>query len=161
MWICPDCQQEFLRTNQSHSCLDRTVEDFLRGKSEHTLGLYHHFLAQYRTIGDFKLHPTKSMISLARNTRFCSIIRLGKNFIDVVLPYDRLFPEDNLCFHKMGPLPGAHSYNHHCRLYEKEDVNEELLGYMRLVYERDAGLAQKAPRPVASSVEKPTTETPA
>lgn len=131
MWTCPLCDQQFIHANQRHSCNDRTVEDFLEGKSAHTRELFYHFVDEYRQIGDFVLHPTKSTIRLAAHTRFCSIIQLGKDFVDVALHLPQLYP-DNLCFHKMGQIPGSNVYNHHCRLYAKEDVTDELKGFMRL-----------------------------
>ncbi|WP_082893649.1 DUF5655 domain-containing protein [Rufibacter ruber] len=141
MWTCPTCTQSFLRTHQSHSCLDKTEADFLRGKSDVTVGLYHHFLAQYRTIGDFKIHPAKTMISLAKNTRFCSVHQFGRNFLDVCLPLDRVY-DQTLCFHKIGHL-GDRLINHFVRFYDKEDLNEEVLHYMRLAYALDAVKGRK------------------
>ncbi|WP_192820158.1 DUF5655 domain-containing protein [Rufibacter sp. LB8] len=140
MWTCTTCGQQFLRNNQSHSCLDKTEADFLRGKSEVTVGLYQHFLAQYRTIGDFKIHPSKSMISLAKNTRFCSVHQLGRNFLDVCIPLPKVFP-DTLCFHKIGHIDKQ--VNHYVRFYDKEDLNEEVLHYMKMAYDLDAAKAEK------------------
>ncbi|QHL89189.1 hypothetical protein GU926_17840 [Nibribacter ruber] len=136
MWTCPTCAQEFLRTNQTHSCLDKTEEDFLRGKSEVTVGLYRHFLEQYRTIGEFRVHPAKTMISLAKNTRFCSVHQLGRNFIDVCLPLNKVY-DNTLCFHKIGHV-GDQDINHYVRIYDKEDLNEEVLHYMKMAYDADA-----------------------
>ncbi|MBC3540115.1 DUF5655 domain-containing protein [Rufibacter sediminis] len=142
MWTCPTCTQQFLRNNQAHSCLDKTEADFLRGKSEKTLSLYHHFLEQYRTIGDFRMHPSKSMLSLAKNTRFCMIYKLGRNFIDIYIPLNKVYA-DTLCFHKIGQI-GEKQTNHWLRLYEPEDINEEVLHYMRLAYEADAEKGRKS-----------------
>lgn len=36
-----------------------SLNDFLRGKSEHTLSLFHHFVEQYKQIGSITLHPAK------------------------------------------------------------------------------------------------------
>ncbi|MFB9862759.1 DUF5655 domain-containing protein [Rufibacter immobilis] len=140
MWTCPTCTQSFLRANQTHSCLEKTEADFLRGKSAVTVDLYHHFLTQYRTIGDFKIHPAKTMISLAKNTRFCSIFQFGRNFLDVYLPLDRVY-DNTLCFHKIGQLDKQ--INHFLRFYDVEDVNEEVLHYMRLAYALDAERGRK------------------
>lgn len=134
MWTCPVCQQSFVRANQTHSCNDRTVADFLAGKSAHTLALYHHFLEEYGKIGDFVLHPAKSRISLARQVRFCSINQLGRDFLHVVFTFKEAY-YDNLCFIKIGQFPGSQLFNHHCRLYRLEDLNEEVLFYMRKAYE--------------------------
>jgi hypothetical protein len=41
MWKCPICELEFVNTNQVHSCGNKTLDDFLNGKSPHTVGLFY------------------------------------------------------------------------------------------------------------------------
>ena len=134
MWICPRCHQKFLKKNQAHSCNDRTLDDFLEGKTPHTLELFHHFISEYKKIGKFEIHPAKSRIGLANKTRFCSINQLGKDFIHIVFQFKRPY-SDTLCFIKVGQLPGSQAYNHHCRLYNKEDLNAEVRKFMKLAYQ--------------------------
>ncbi|HEV8513106.1 MAG TPA: hypothetical protein VGQ59_07500, partial [Cyclobacteriaceae bacterium] len=68
---------------------DKMLDDFLKGKSEHTLALYHHFVKEYQRIGKVTLHPAKTMIGVATSRkRIAYITQLGKNFIHVVLPFD-------------------------------------------------------------------------
>lgn len=134
MWICPLCDLEFVNTNQVHSCRDRELADFLKGKPDHTVELFDHLVMEYKQIGDVKVHPTKSMISFAARTRFAYIIQLGKAFIDVVFPFKQAY-EGNLCFNKIKPVPGSDDYNHHLRIYFKEDINDEVRMYMKLAYQ--------------------------
>src|SRR6201989_3352617 len=134
MWICPLCSQEFVHTNQVHSCNDKVLADFLAGKSQHTLDLFDHLVNEYRQIGDVRLHPAKSMISFAARTRFAYIIQLGKNFVDVVFPFKQPY-SDNLCFNKIKPVPGSDDYNHHFRMYFTHDINDEVRMYMKMAFE--------------------------
>ena len=134
MWTCPLCRQRFVNTNQVHSCGDKVLADFLKNKSEHTVSLFWHLIGEYQIIGKVTIHPTKSMIALAGKTRFAYIIKLGKNFIDVVFPFKEPY-NDNLCFHKIAQVPGSQQFNHHFRMCSKEDINEEVLHYMKLAYE--------------------------
>jgi hypothetical protein len=134
MWTCPLCNLEFVNTNQVHSCRDKELSDFLNGKTPHTLELFDHLVVEYYRIGDVRIHPTKSMISFVARTRFAYVIQLGKNFIDVVFPFKQAH-EDNLCFNKIKPVPGSDDFNHHLRLYYKEDINDEVRKYMRMAYE--------------------------
>ena len=117
-----------------HSCHDKELADFLSGKSQHTVELFYHVVNEYRQIGDIRVHPAKSMISFAALTRFAYVIQLGKNFVDVVFPFKQPY-NDNLCFNKIKPVPGSDDYNHHLRLYFKEDLNDEVKKYMKLAYE--------------------------
>jgi hypothetical protein len=134
MWICPLCSQEFVNTNQVHSCGDKELDDFLNGKSQHTIELFNHLVNEYKQIGDVRLHPAKSMISFAARKRFAYVIQLGKNFVDVVFPFKQAH-EDNLCFSKIKPVPGSDDFNHHFRMYYKEDINDEVRMYMKMAYE--------------------------
>jgi len=135
MWTCPQCKQKFTRTHQVHSCGDKVLDDFLHGKSDFTISLFWHFVEQYREIGDVTLHPAKSMIGFAAKTRIAYVIQLGKNFIDVVFPFNTPH-SDNLCFRKIAQVPGSQQFNHHFRMESKEDVNEEVKKFMRLAYEK-------------------------
>ena len=134
MWPCPLCNQDFVNTNQVHSCRDKELADFLQGKSQHTVELFDHLVNEYRQIGDVRVYPAKSMISFAARTRFAYVIQLGKNFVDVVFPFKQAY-EDNLCFNKIKPVPGSDDFNHHLRLYFKDDLNDEVRMYMRMAYE--------------------------
>jgi len=135
MWTCPQCGQQFVNTAQVHSCGDKELADFLNGKSDHTLSLFWHFTACYQKIGNVTIHPTKSMIAFAAKTRIAFVIQLGKNFIDVVFPFDKPY-NDNLCFRKIAQVPGSQQYNHHFRMLSKEDLNKEVKQFMKLAYEQ-------------------------
>lgn len=134
MWICPLCNQQFVNTNQVHSCGDKQLSDFLNGKSGHTVDLFYHLVHEYKQIGAITVHPAKSMISFAARTRFAYVIQLGKNFVDVVFPFKQAY-DDNLCFNKIKPVPGSDDFNHHLRLYFKHDINDEVRMYMKKAYE--------------------------
>ena len=134
MYTCPLCGQQFVHNNQVHSCNDKTLADYLAGKSEHTVSLFWHFVQQYQRIGKVTIHPTKSMIAVAAKTRIAYITRLGRDFVDVTFPFDKAYT-DNLCFQKIAQVPGTKQFNHHFRMQFKEDINKEVLHFMKLAYE--------------------------
>ena len=134
MWTCPLCDRDFVKTNQTHSCNDKTLDDFLKNKSEQTTGLFYYFLKEYKKIGNISVHPTKSMIAVAGKKRFAYITQLGKDFIDIVFPFKKSY-DDNLCFTKIKQVPGTNDYNHHFRMYLKDDINEEVKSYMKLAFD--------------------------
>lgn len=120
---------------KANTPLDKSLADFLNGKSEHTIGLFHHFIEKYNRIGDVSVHPAKTMIGVATSRRrIAYVTQLGKNFIHVVFPFEKAYPE-NLCFQKIAQVPGdTKQFNHHFRMYAKEDVNKEVLGFMKLAF---------------------------
>jgi hypothetical protein len=115
---------------------EKELAVFLSGKSEQTLELLDHFVKEFKKVGKVTLHPAKTMIGVANDTkRIAWITQLGKNFVHVVFPFEKPYP-DNLCFQKIAQVPGdAKQFNHHFRMYYKEDVNEEVLGFMKMAYE--------------------------
>ena len=117
MWICT-----------------KTVSDFLKGKDEKVIHLFNHFLEEYRKVGDFKLHPAKSRIGFAAKIRFGYIHRLGKDFVDVVFTFPKAF-DDNLCFYRIGEVPGGKIFQHYLRLQSKYDISEEVKKYMTLAFQ--------------------------
>ncbi|WP_343604850.1 DUF5655 domain-containing protein [Fluviicola sp.] len=113
----------------------RSVDVFLSGKSEYTLSLFTHFVKEYEALGAITLEPTKTMIAIDNGQRRVAwITQLGKNFIHVVFPFKQPF-HDNLCFQKVGQVPGSGQFNHHFRMLQLEDVNEEVKGFMRMSLE--------------------------
>ena len=125
-----------MRQNQPKISGVRTIEEFLTGKSAHTTELYYHFVQQYQSLADIAVRPAKTMIGIATSRkRIAYITQLGRNFIHVFFPFPKPYA-DNLCFQKIAHLPGdSKQYNHHLRLYFKEDVNEEVKKFMLLAYQ--------------------------
>ncbi len=116
----------------------KTTNDFLSGKSDHTKELFHHFIDEYRKIGLISIHPAKTMIGIANDKkRIAWVTQFGKNFIHIVFPFSKPYP-DNLCFQKIAQVPGdAHQFNHHLRMLYKDDINDEVRHFMKLAYQNE------------------------
>lgn len=83
-------------------------------------------------MGPVVLEPTTTMIALDNGKkRIAWVTQLGKNFIHVVFPFKQAY-DDNLCFQKVGQVPGSNQYNHHLRLLNKEDINAEVKKFMQI-----------------------------
>lgn len=113
------------------------LDDFLKGKSTITLELFTHFIEQFELLGNVSRIPAKTMIGIATpRKRIAWITQLGKNFVHVVFPFEKPYP-DNLCFQKIAQVPGDDKqFNHHLRIYSKEDVNEEVKQFMKMAIEQ-------------------------
>ena len=112
---------------------NKSLSAFLQGKSSSSIELFNHFVSCYQQLGEVKLHATKTMIAFSSRINFAYVIQFGKNFIDVVFPFKQPY-EDNMCFRKIKLVPGSDDYNHHLRIYYKEDINDEVLMYMSMAY---------------------------
>ena len=97
--------------------------------------LFEQLLKTFEEIGEIRLEATKTMIGISNShKRIAWITQLGKNFIHVVFPLREPY-FDNLCFQKVAQVSGSNQYNHHLRILQPEDVNDEVLSYMRKAYE--------------------------
>ncbi|MGZ4056672.1 MAG: DUF5655 domain-containing protein [Bacteroidia bacterium] len=115
---------------------NKELEEFLKGKPEHTLRLFDHFIERYKEIGDVTIHPAKTMIGISNShKRIAWVTQLGKNFIHIVFPFQKPY-EDNLCFQKIAQVPGdAKQFNHHFRMLYPEDINKEVMKFMKIAWE--------------------------
>lgn len=131
MWTCPLCGQLFARNNQLHSCMEKELSDLFEKKSEQSISLFLYFVECYKKLGDVSIHPTKSMIAVAASKRIAYVTQFGRNFIDVVFPFEKPY-DDNLCFWKVAQVPGTKQFNHHLRILSKGDINAEVKRFMKL-----------------------------
>jgi len=133
MWTCPKCGHQFYNKNQSHSCGRYTVDDFLIGKSESAVDLFNFFLSEYKKIGEFQLHPVKTRVALLTKMRFCSINKIGKDYLEIHLVLTAPHNNDS-CFYRIDNLANRF-FVHHMKIYSREDITDELRGYMKLAFD--------------------------
>lgn len=117
---------------------EKEIAEFTKGKSEHSLALLDHFIQNFKNVGDISLHAAKTMIGISNgNRRVAWVTQIGKNFIHVVFPFKKSY-DDNLCFQKIAQVPGdSLQFNHHFRMLFTEDVNKEILKFMKLAYKEE------------------------
>ena len=110
------------------------ITDFLNGKTEYTLSLFRFFIDRLNCFGFVNLSSTKTMIVFNSTVKFAYVTQLGKNFVHVVLPFNKAF-DDNLCFSKIANVPGSNQFNHHLRIYSVEDLNNEVDHFLKLAFD--------------------------
>jgi hypothetical protein len=122
-----------MKTNKSSP---ESLEDFVAGKPAQSVSLLHYFIDEFTRIGQVQAIPAKTMIGIAtERKRIAYITRIGRNFIHVVFPFTESH-QDNLCFEKIAQVPGdTKQFNHHLRMYQREDINAEVRGFMKMAYE--------------------------
>ncbi len=128
MWICPKCNHKFYNTNQSHSCGNFTIDDFLNDKTQNMIDLFNYFISEYKKIGEFDIHPLKTRVALLTMMRFCSINKIGADFINVHFVFTKPYTESQ-CFYKIDNLDNRF-YVHHFKIQNKTDINKEVRAYM-------------------------------
>ncbi|MCZ4243814.1 DUF5655 domain-containing protein [Pedobacter punctiformis] len=109
------------------------LSGLLNGKTEYALSLFRFFITEFEKVGKINLQSTKSMIAIEGLHKMAYLTQVGKNFIHVVFQFDRPY-EDNLCFIKIAQVPNTNQFNHHLRIYFKEDINDEVKSFMKMAY---------------------------
>jgi hypothetical protein len=111
---------------------------FLTGKSETSLALFDHFVNEFTKLAPITLHPAKTMISISNgNKRIAWVTQFGKSFLHVVFPFRQPY-NDNLCFQKIAQVPDDNKqYNHHFRMLQTDDVNDEVREFMKKAMNQD------------------------
>ncbi|MEJ1241606.1 DUF5655 domain-containing protein [Chryseolinea sp. T2] len=114
----------------------QSLEEFIAGKPVETVTLFHYFVDQFSKFGSVKAIPAKTMIGIATpRKRIAYVTRIGKDFVHIVIPFEQPYT-DNLCFEKIAQVPGdAHQFNHHLRIKRKQDINSEVLRFMKMAYD--------------------------
>ena len=136
MWKCPKCGAEFVQQNLSHSCGDYTVGTFLQGKSDRSIELFWYFIDAWRLVGNIKLHPVKTSVSLLVEVRFCRINRLKANSIIGHLWLKQKI--DSKKFFNVETF-GLSNHIHHFEIKDESFIDDEFLKYMRMSYEVGQG----------------------
>lgn len=132
-WNCLLCRRTFNDPQQKHFCGNQSISEFLSGKPDSVLLLFDVFMLKVQEIGPFQVHAGKSMLILKNKKTFAQVIYFGKQFIDIVFQFKQSY-NDNFCFRKIVLVPGTTDFNHHLRLMQPDDLNEEVIGYLKKAY---------------------------
>jgi len=121
-----------------HTDDPNALSAFLAGKSEVSLALFDHFISEFSKVAPVTLHPAKTMIGISNgHKRIAWVTQFGKGFLHVVFPFRQPY-NDNLCFQKIAQVPDDNKqYNHHFRILQTEDVNDEVRGFMKKAWSQD------------------------
>ena len=111
----------------------RELSAFLEGRPVVATDLFASLIKALHIFGELEVYALKTMVGIASDRMFAYVIQFARAFIDVVIPFKEVY-SDNLCFKKISPVPGSDDYNHHIRIYFKEDLNEEVMSYFKLAY---------------------------
>jgi len=130
MWTCPKCERRFKVTNQSHMCVDKTIDDIFMEVSDH---LVLAFDAIFRVVMEWE--PTTAGASVHAvvftNQRAWLIIKPMSKELDVKFYYGE--PIDSDIFKRIAEYKGK--YAHHIRIKDEIEVTPEVMDLLRKGWE--------------------------
>jgi hypothetical protein len=131
LWQCPGCQREFVTPNMSHSCGRFSVEQFLKGKSAHAIGVYRQFSALVNACGPIKIAPAKTRIGFQVRMIFAAVNGLSDRGLRAHVVLSRRLEHPRFSrIEKMTPK----CYVHHFTIQSIDDCDEELRGWLCEAY---------------------------
>jgi hypothetical protein len=114
----------------SHSCVRRSLEDFLADKPAGAVKLFERLVDEVRRIGPVTLHPVKTRVALMVEVRFAAVNRFHDNYIDGHLWLKRRPPSPK--FRKIDEL--GKDFVCHFRAADPSFFDDDFRGYLRESY---------------------------
>lgn len=131
LWTCGSCGRPFANRNQSHSCGRYTVEEFLRGKSQHAVRLYKSFVEAIQECGDVIVAPAKTRVGFQVRMIFAAANRLSERGLAAHVVLARRLEHPR--FSKIESVsPGNHV--HHFLIRDVQEIDEEMRLWLREAY---------------------------
>jgi hypothetical protein len=130
MWKCNSCHREFAKKNQSHSCKTYPLDEHFKNK-ENQRALFNAYIAYIRkNIGEFKIEALPCCIHLVSTYTFGAVwILKDKIRIDFMTP-------EKIASKRISRVeqPSANRYVHFIEIEKMEELNEELLNWLKQAY---------------------------
>jgi len=130
MWQCPKCKREFLKTNQSHSCVSFPLEKHFAGK-ERARELFEFLKSKIiKDIGPVKIESLPCCIHFVGSYTFGACWAL-KDVIRIDFRVDREIKTKRE--HKVNHMSKGR-YLYYFDITDEKEIDPELLGWMKTSY---------------------------
>ncbi|MBI3680460.1 MAG: hypothetical protein HY235_08690 [Acidobacteria bacterium] len=132
LWPCPTCKRKFAKQNQWHSCQPVSIDAHFKGKPAEVRTLFEQLSAKLRSFGSFRMDAVKSSINLVSKHHFGGV-RVLKDGLHVgfILSHPLNHPRI-LRTQRITPT----IYGHRVKLTRAEDLDAELLSWLREAHSR-------------------------
>ncbi|MDP5172372.1 MAG: DUF5655 domain-containing protein [Bacteroidia bacterium] len=130
MWTCPNCQRLFKTTNQSHTCVDTTIDDLFADRPDHLVLAFDAILQHVMMWEPNSVGASRYAVVFA-NSKAWLIVKPMTKELDVKFYHDS--PIDHHRIKKVVDYGGK--YAHHLRVSEEHEVNGEFLKLLKMGYD--------------------------
>ena len=131
MWKCPKCNREFLKNNQSHSCLNYPIENHFKGKEDIGKPLFYSLVKKIEdNIGPLKIESLPCCIHLLSNYTF-SGVWIGKDKIKLDFRLDNKIKNERII--KEVHI-STNRYIYYLEISDDKEIDEQLLDWIRTAY---------------------------
>lgn len=130
-WVCPDCEREFTRVRQSHSCWPgNSVADTFTGRPPEQREIAELIIDHLRSLGPLHVDPVTVGIFLKAGSKLAEL-RPKKRWVSLELVLPEHLASERIQRHIR--LSGRRIVNI-IRLYEPADVDDEIREWLTYAY---------------------------
>jgi len=131
MWTCPRCKREFLKTNQSHSCVIYPLDKHFEGKQDIAKPLFEELVKRIeKNIGKIKIESLPCCIHLVSDYTFGAVWAL-KDRIRIDFRVDHKLERSDI---QKEVKMSENRYLYFFDVKDKKEIDEELLSLLRQSY---------------------------
>jgi hypothetical protein len=142
LWTCPKCGRRFVGRNMWHACGDHSVEKFLEGKGERARELFDRFESLIAACGPYEVAPAKTRVAFMGRVRFASVNSVSDRAMNVHFGLPRALRHPRV--RKVEQFGSW--YVHHLRVSAPDELDDELLGWLRESYQQ-MGMQERLAKP--------------
>lgn len=133
-WTCLNCNRTFKNTGQWHSCVVKSLDEHFINKEPRVKVTYERLESTLKTFGDFQISPVINAILFSSESTFLAVKPKSK-WLDLEFVLD--YQADEFPIHKMVQVSKTR-YAHFVRIQNPEEVDEQLIGWIKKAYELNA-----------------------
>ena len=126
MWTCPRCKRRFKSTNQSHTCVKKTVDKLFVDRPDHLVLAYDRVMNEVMHWKPNSVGASRHSVVFA-NHKAWLIVKPMTQELDLKFYYHEAL--DSEVFKKVAPF--GKKYAHHIRIREEYEVTPEVLALLR------------------------------
>ena len=133
LWQCPTCRRKFAKQKQWHSCRPVSIEVHFTNKPAEVRRLFDALLAKLRSFGHFRVDAVPSSVNLVAKHHFGGVRVLGDGLRIGFIPSHAIDSPRM----RVARITST-SYGHSVKVTRKEDVDRELIGWLREAHTRSS-----------------------
>ncbi|WP_026898257.1 DUF5655 domain-containing protein [Daejeonella oryzae] len=132
LWRCPKFSRQFHRNGQTNSCRIFALEQHFHNKPTGKILFEEFKSAVNKSLVSFKIESLKCCIHLVNVNTFAAV-KVFRNKIRVDFSLSRLIENKRI---KKSIQMSAHRYLYHVDIFEAEEIDKELMGWIGEAYSK-------------------------
>jgi predicted transport protein len=129
-WICSTCGRQFRNTNQDHSCLITDLESHFVNKQQNVIDTFEKIKNEVMQLEGVQINSVKNAILFQTKSNFLAV-KPKKTHLDIEFVLDEKV--DEFPIYKTFQATKS-KYAHFVRLESPEEVDEQLILWLRKAY---------------------------